>query len=125
MITPVKMEDSRLWILDQSLLPGQEHYIELRTKEEIWAAIKKLQVRGAPAIGVCQLPGFCQRFSLGEGIYRHRASDRGESVLGAGTDGRTAVPAARAGGCGNTMGRAEGVYKRRAFPGGRRHSPGR
>lgn len=57
MITPVKMEDSRLWILDQSLLPGQEHYIELRTKEEIWAAIKKLQVRGAPAIGVAAAYG--------------------------------------------------------------------
>ena len=39
-------------IIDQTLLPGQIKRINLRTKEEIWEAIKKLRVRGAPAIGV-------------------------------------------------------------------------
>ena len=39
-------------ILDQSLLPGEEQYIELKTLEEMVEAIKKLQVRGAPAIGI-------------------------------------------------------------------------
>lgn len=52
MITPVRFENDRLLILDQTLLPGEEKYIEIRTKEDIWNAIKKLQVRGAPAIGV-------------------------------------------------------------------------
>lgn len=41
-----------LVILDQTLLPGEVRNITLRTKEEIWEAIKKLRVRGAPAIGV-------------------------------------------------------------------------
>ncbi|MGX8773710.1 MAG: S-methyl-5-thioribose-1-phosphate isomerase [Bacillota bacterium] len=39
-------------ILDQSLLPLEEKYIELTTLEEMVGAIKKLQVRGAPAIGI-------------------------------------------------------------------------
>ena len=39
-------------ILDQSLLPLEEKYIELSTLEEMEEAIKKLRVRGAPAIGI-------------------------------------------------------------------------
>lgn len=39
-------------ILDQSLLPGEEKYIELKTPQEMYTAIKELQVRGAPAIGI-------------------------------------------------------------------------
>lgn len=39
-------------IIDQTLLPGTVKRINLNTKEEIWEAIKKLRVRGAPAIGV-------------------------------------------------------------------------
>ena len=46
-------EDRRaLDIIDQTLLPGTIQRIRLETKEEIWEAIKKLRVRGAPAIGV-------------------------------------------------------------------------
>ncbi len=41
-----------LTILDQTRLPNEETYLTLKTKEEMWDAIKKLQVRGAPAIGV-------------------------------------------------------------------------
>lgn len=57
MIAPVKMEGNRLFILDQTLLPGQEHYIEIQTAEEIRQAIKTLRVRGAPAIGVAAAYG--------------------------------------------------------------------
>lgn len=39
-------------ILDQSLLPNEEKYIELETPEEMYEAIQKLRVRGAPAIGI-------------------------------------------------------------------------
>lgn len=39
-------------ILDQTRLPGEETYVELRTPEQIWEAIRELKVRGAPAIGV-------------------------------------------------------------------------
>ena len=42
-----------LYILDQSLLPGEEREIRLRTVEEMVEAIRALRVRGAPAIGIC------------------------------------------------------------------------
>ncbi len=52
-IEPVFFQGDQLIILDQTLLPGEEIYTELKTKEEVWTAIKTLAVRGAPAIGVC------------------------------------------------------------------------
>jgi len=39
-------------ILDQTKLPNHEEYLTLSTEQEMWKAIKELQVRGAPAIGV-------------------------------------------------------------------------
>lgn len=45
-------------IIDQTKLPEEELYIELHTKEEIWDAISKLKVRGAPAIGIAGAYGF-------------------------------------------------------------------
>ena len=44
-------------ILDQTLLPGKEAYLTLTTAEEIWDAIYKLNVRGAPAIGIAAAYG--------------------------------------------------------------------
>ena len=46
-----------LIILDQTLLPGRKHYLELQKAEDIWEAIYKLRVRGAPAIGVAAAYG--------------------------------------------------------------------
>lgn len=53
-VITVKLPEDRqsVDILDQTLLPGTLKRINLRTKEELWDAIKKLKVRGAPAIGV-------------------------------------------------------------------------
>ena len=56
-IAPVKFEEDRLLILDQTKLPGEEVYIEVQTKEDIWDAIYHLKVRGAPAIGVAAAYG--------------------------------------------------------------------
>ncbi|MBR6473619.1 MAG: S-methyl-5-thioribose-1-phosphate isomerase [Firmicutes bacterium] len=56
-ITPFKFEEGRLYILDQTKLPNEEVVIELRTKEDVWDAIRELKVRGAPAIGVCAAYG--------------------------------------------------------------------
>jgi len=39
-------------MIDQTLLPGQLVELECRTQEQVWEAIKRLAVRGAPAIGV-------------------------------------------------------------------------
>lgn len=39
-------------LLDQTLLPRDEKYIDCRDIESMWRAIRELKVRGAPAIGV-------------------------------------------------------------------------
>ena len=51
-IVPVRYVDDALLFLDQTRLPGEEIYIGIETKEDVWDAIFKLKVRGAPAIGV-------------------------------------------------------------------------
>lgn len=50
-------EAGALRIVDQTLLPGEVQYRELKTAEEVWTAIRILQVRGAPAIGVAAAYG--------------------------------------------------------------------
>ncbi|MGI5972667.1 MAG: S-methyl-5-thioribose-1-phosphate isomerase [Oscillospiraceae bacterium] len=40
-------------IIDQTQLPNRTVYLTLRTKDEMFDAIKLLRVRGAPAIGIC------------------------------------------------------------------------
>ncbi len=56
-IIPVKYAGRRLLILDQTRLPGEQKYLEILSKEDIFVAIKKLRVRGAPAIGVAAAYG--------------------------------------------------------------------
>ena len=51
-IAPVRFEEDKMLILDQTRLPGEMVYLEMQTKEDVWDAIYKLKVRGAPAIGV-------------------------------------------------------------------------
>ncbi len=48
----IKFENGRLFILDQTRLPNEEKYIEMKNIEDCFNAIKLLQVRGAPAIGI-------------------------------------------------------------------------
>jgi methylthioribose-1-phosphate isomerase len=49
----VKFEKDNLIFLDQTKLPLQEVYVETDSYERIAEAIEKLEVRGAPLIGVC------------------------------------------------------------------------
>ena len=44
--------NNTLVIIDQTLLPNETKILHLDKQEDIWNAIKTLQVRGAPAIGV-------------------------------------------------------------------------
>lgn len=44
-------------IIDQTKLPAQLVFLDLHTQPEIWRAIERLQVRGAPAIGVAAAYG--------------------------------------------------------------------
>ena len=56
-LTPVKWENDALVLLDQTKLPVETIYLTLTTAEEVWAAIRHLQVRGAPAIGMAAAYG--------------------------------------------------------------------
>ena len=52
-ITPtIKWENEKVRLIDQAKLPLKEEYIETKSYKEICAAIYRLSIRGAPAIGV-------------------------------------------------------------------------
>jgi methylthioribose-1-phosphate isomerase len=57
MIKTVEWTDEGVRMLDQRLLPTEEKYLILRSYEEVADAIKKMIVRGAPAIGVSAAMG--------------------------------------------------------------------
>ena len=46
-----------LRLLDQTMLPSDICYMDCKTPEQVWDAIKRLVVRGAPAIGVAAAYG--------------------------------------------------------------------
>ena len=54
---PVKWHENKLIILDQTRLPTEEVYLEISHYPEVAEAIKRLAVRGAPAIGVAAAYG--------------------------------------------------------------------
>ncbi len=58
-IVPVYINSSKdkLVLIDQTLLPTEEIWLELNESEAIWEAIKMLRVRGAPAIGIAAAYG--------------------------------------------------------------------
>jgi methylthioribose-1-phosphate isomerase len=56
-IKTVEWTDEGVRMLDQRLLPTEEKYLTLRSYEEVAEAIKKMVVRGAPAIGVSAAMG--------------------------------------------------------------------
>jgi methylthioribose-1-phosphate isomerase len=53
----LRWEPGRLSILDQTLLPHREAWIELRGAADTAAAIRRLAVRGAPLIGIAAAYG--------------------------------------------------------------------
>lgn len=56
-VVPVKVSYERITILDQTKLPKEEKFLEINTKEDVFVAIKKMKVRGAPAIGIAAAYG--------------------------------------------------------------------
>jgi methylthioribose-1-phosphate isomerase len=68
-LSPVHYENDVMQILDQTILPWEERYLTLTTKEDVWDAIHMLKVRGAPAIGIAAAYGL---FMLAKNI---RAKD--------------------------------------------------
>src|SRR5262245_25985148 len=57
-------------LIDQTKLPGKLEYIVCRDADRMWHAIQRLEVRGAPAIGVAAA------FGVLLGVKTFKGSDR-------------------------------------------------
>ena len=55
--SPIRWEHDHLRLLDQTLLPREEVWLECRAPEDVATAIRRLSIRGAPAIGVAAAYG--------------------------------------------------------------------
>ena len=53
-------------LIDQTRLPAQEHYLHVRTVDDLVAAIQSLAVRGAPALGAVGALGVAMAMRQGE-----------------------------------------------------------
>ena len=52
MLRPIRWTDGRLELLDQTRLPEEEVWLACKSAEDVADAIRRLAVRGAPAIGL-------------------------------------------------------------------------
>ncbi|MDR1604902.1 MAG: S-methyl-5-thioribose-1-phosphate isomerase [Gracilibacteraceae bacterium] len=71
MLKTMYWQDGSLMILDQTALPLRENYIRAADCARVAAAIKTMEVRGAPAIGLAAAYGFV----LGAAAFRGAGSD--------------------------------------------------
>ena len=69
-IETIKWVKGTARIIDQTKLPGRLEYIACRDVDTMWQAIKRLSVRGAPAIGVAAA------FGVLLGIQRFKGQDK-------------------------------------------------
>src|SRR5580700_11194932 len=56
-VVALRFDGGALWAIDQSELPWRELELELRSADDVAAAIKRLAIRGAPLIGVAAAYG--------------------------------------------------------------------
>jgi methylthioribose-1-phosphate isomerase len=76
-------DNHRIRILDQTLLPGEERYVEIQTVEELAEAIRSLRVRGAPLIGIAAAMGVAMEAGRrGSGAAGKSAGKRGSGEVG-------------------------------------------
>lgn len=67
--TSMIFENTKLYILDQTILPAKEEFIEVKSISHMVEIIKDLKVRGAPAIGISAglcLYQFCDQMKSSE-----------------------------------------------------------
>ena len=69
---PIEWLGDRVRILDQTRLPREEVYLELGSYQSVASAIQKMQVRGAPAIGIIGAYG------IALGALKNEAKSRDE-----------------------------------------------
>jgi methylthioribose-1-phosphate isomerase len=48
----IEWKKNKVRIIDQTKLPAKLIYLDLSNREQLWRAIKRLKVRGAPALGI-------------------------------------------------------------------------
>jgi len=70
--SPIRWIDDHLQLLDQTRLPKEEVWLECRQPEDVAAAICRLSVRGAPAIGVTAAYGLVVGLVSGAPDVDHR-----------------------------------------------------
>lgn len=68
-IPTVEWKDDHVVLIDQTKLPQETTFLEIRDEVAMWEAIKRLSVRGAPAIGVAA------GYGLYIGVARRSLSD--------------------------------------------------
>ena len=78
----IEWKDDHIRLLDQTLLPRQEEYIQIRTVAEMCDAIRRLAVRGAPAIGVAAAMGIALGMLDAPGEDREALAGRFDNVCG-------------------------------------------
>ena len=75
-------ETGFLRLLDQTLLPSETVYIDCKDAESVWDAIKRLAVRGAPAIGVAAAYGMVVAAGkLADNDFRRQLAEAGEYLI--------------------------------------------
>jgi len=57
-VKPIAWHNGAIRLIDQTRLPAALKYEECRRVSDVWRAIKKLKVRGAPLIGIAGALGF-------------------------------------------------------------------
>jgi methylthioribose-1-phosphate isomerase len=65
----VRLEDGALLLLDQTALPDDERWLRLTSAEEVAGAIRRLAVRGAPAIGLAAAYGLALEELHGRDVH--------------------------------------------------------
>jgi methylthioribose-1-phosphate isomerase len=68
MLKTIEWTGEAVRVLDQTRLPGQIVYLELRDERQVWDAIPRLVVRGAPLIGVSAAYGVVLGVRAGRGV---------------------------------------------------------
>ena len=81
--SPMRWADGTLQLLDQTRLPVEETWLDCDTPEQVAAAIRRLAVRGAPAIGVAAAYGLALGMrTVGEPADLARRFDEVSELLG-------------------------------------------
>ena len=72
MVAPIVWRENRLELLDQTRLPADEHWLRCTSADDVAGAIRRLAVRGAPAIGVAAAYGVVLGVRSGRDFQRVR-----------------------------------------------------